>query len=103
MSNYILYSNVGKVTHNAYTQVAAELGLAAVIFYIGFIVTPLKSLRKIELSRSNKNRRNTSYYLAIGMQASLIGFIVSSFFASVAYQWYVYYLVAYSICLRRMT
>lgn len=102
MSNYILYSNVGKETHNAYTQVAAELGLAAAIFYIGFIVTPVKSLRKIERRRDNKNRRSTSSYLAIGMQASLIGFMVSSFFASVAYQWYLYYLVGYSIYLRRM-
>jgi len=102
MDNYILYSNVGKVTHNAYTQVAAELGLAAAIFYIGFIIVSLKSLRKIELSRENEDRRSYSSYLAIGLQASLIGFMVSSFFASVAYQWYVYYLVAYSICLRRL-
>ena len=28
--------------------------------------------------------------------------MVSSFFASVAYLWYVYYLVAYAVCLRRM-
>jgi len=102
MDNYILYSNVAKVTHNSYTQVAAELGVAAAIFYIGFIITPLKSLRKIDLSRDNKDRRSYSSYLAIGLQASLIGFMVSSFFASVAYQWYVYYLVAYSICLRRL-
>jgi len=101
MSNYILYSNVNKETHNAYTQVAAELGLAALIFYLGFIVTPVKSLGKIELTRG-ENRRNTASYFAIGMQASLIGFMVSSFFASVAYQWYLYYLVAYSICLSRM-
>jgi len=102
MDNYILYSNVGKVTHNAYTQVAAELGVAAAVFYIGFLIAPLKSLRKIELSRDNEDRRSYSSYLAIGLQASLIGFMVSSFFASVAYQWYVYYLVAYSICLRRL-
>jgi len=103
MSNYILYSNVSKETHNAYTQVAAELGLAAVIFYICFIVMPLKSLQKIERGRNKKIPRDASSYLAIGLQASLIGFMVSSFFASVAYQWYVYYLVAYSICLRRLT
>jgi hypothetical protein len=28
--------------------------------------------------------------------------MVSSFFASVAHLWYVYYLVAYSVCLRRL-
>ncbi len=28
--------------------------------------------------------------------------MVASFFASVAYLWYIYYLVAYSVCLRRI-
>ena len=42
------------------------------------------------------------YYLAVGLQASLVGYMVCSFFASVAYLWYVYYLVAYAVCLRRL-
>ena len=42
------------------------------------------------------------YYLAIGLQAALIGYMASSFFASVAYQFYAYYLVGYAICLRRI-
>ena len=32
----------------------------------------------------------------------LIAYMVASFFASVAYLWYVYYLVAYAVCLRRI-
>ena len=28
--------------------------------------------------------------------------MVASFFASVAYLWYIYYLVAYAVCLRRI-
>jgi hypothetical protein len=42
------------------------------------------------------------YYLAMGVQASIIGYMVASFFSSVAYQWYIYYLVAYAVCLRRI-
>jgi hypothetical protein len=42
------------------------------------------------------------YYLAAGLQASLVGFMVVSFFASVAYQWYAYYLVAYAVSLQRL-
>jgi hypothetical protein len=42
------------------------------------------------------------YYLALGLQASIIGYMVSSFFASVPYLWYAYYLVAYSIAVRRI-
>jgi hypothetical protein len=32
----------------------------------------------------------------------LIGYMVSGFFASVAYQWYAYYLVGYGVSLWRM-
>ena len=32
MENYVLFSNANKVTHNAYTQVAAEMGAAALVF-----------------------------------------------------------------------
>ena len=89
-------------THNAYTQVAAECGIAAMVFYIIFIVHPLRKLRMIEREMFERNENSRYYYLAIGLQASLIGYMVASFFAAVAYQWYIYYLVAYAICLRRI-
>ena len=57
-------------------------------------------MRRRELFERNENSR--FYYFAIGIQASLVGYMVSSFFAAVAYQWYIYYLVAYAICLRRL-
>jgi putative inorganic carbon (hco3(-)) transporter len=89
-------------THNAYTQVAAEIGIAAMVFYIIFLVHPLRKLRMIEREMYDRNENSRFYYLAIGIQASLVGYMVSSFFAAVAYQWYVYYLVAYAIALRRI-
>ena len=42
------------------------------------------------------------YFLSIGIQASIIGYMVSSFFGAVAYNWYVYYPIAYAVCLRRI-
>jgi putative inorganic carbon (HCO3(-)) transporter len=103
MENYILYSNSDHATHNAYTQVAAEMGLIGAVFYVMFIFLPLKPLRRIEHMRKHlRGKRARYYFLAIGLQASFIGYIVSSFFASVAFLWYIYYLVAYAICLRRL-
>ncbi|HKP47807.1 MAG TPA: O-antigen ligase family protein [Pyrinomonadaceae bacterium] len=102
MDNYILYSNTNKATHNAYTQVASEMGIAALLIYLTFLITPFRKLRLAELSNPEAKRRSPLQYLAIGLQASLLGYMVGSFFASVAYLWYVYYLVAYSICLRRI-
>ncbi|HEY6119602.1 MAG TPA: hypothetical protein VIV66_06575, partial [Pyrinomonadaceae bacterium] len=49
-----------------------------------------------------KGPKSRFHYLAIGLEASLIGYMVSSFFASVAFLWYVYYLIGYSVCLRRL-
>lgn len=89
-------------THNAYTEVAAETGIGAMIAYIIFLVHPIRKLRLIERELFERNENSRFYYLAIGLQASLIGFMVASFFAAVAYQWYVYYLVAYAIALRRI-
>jgi putative inorganic carbon (HCO3(-)) transporter len=102
MGGYHIMSPQNHVSHNAYTQVAAELGMAALAFYTMFIVTPLKRLWQIERETFDMRRTSLFCYLAIGMQASLVAYMVGSFFASVAYQWYVYYLVAYAIALRRI-
>ncbi|MBA3440420.1 MAG: hypothetical protein H0T92_11175, partial [Pyrinomonadaceae bacterium] len=90
------------VSHNAYTQVAAEMGIAALVLYVMFILVPFKRLREIERETYAARRTSQFYYLAVALQASLIGYMVSSFFLSVAYGWHVYYLVGYAVCLRRL-
>ena len=67
-----------------------------------FIVTPLKKLGQIARETFEVRANTSFYYLAVGLQAAILGYMVSSFFASDAYQWYVYYLVGYAICLRRI-
>ncbi len=107
MGNFHIVSVHEQVSHNAYTQIAAEMGLAALVFYVLFMVAPLRRLRLIERETFEKRRERRDpssrfYYLSIGLQASLVGYMVSSFFGSVAYQFYIYYLVGYAICLRRI-
>jgi O-antigen ligase len=103
MGNYASeMSYTGLVTHNAYTQVASEMGTAALVIYTMFVIKPLRRLGLIARDACAVPARTTYYYLAIGLQASLLAYLVSSFFASVAYLWYVYYLVAYAVCLRRI-
>lgn len=92
----------GLVTHNSYTQVASEMGMTALACYTMFIVTPLKKLAQIGRETFETRRDSRFYYLALGLQASLLAYLVSSIFLSVAYVWYVYYLVAYAVCLRRL-
>jgi putative inorganic carbon (HCO3(-)) transporter len=95
-------SVAGKVTHNAYTQVAAEMGLPALAAYLAFILVPLGRLRRIERETLDAPEHRNLYYLAVGLQAALIGYLVSSFFLAVAYYWFIYYLIGYAVCLRRI-
>ncbi len=89
-------------SHNAYTQVSAELGILGLIAYVVFMVSPFRKLRAIERSLFDRDDHNWFYYLSIGLQASIVGFMVSSFFASVAYNWFIYYLIAYAVAFRRI-
>jgi len=92
----------GLVTHNSYTQVASELGMIALLLYLMFIVTPLRRLGQIARQSFAAKQDSQFYYLALGLQASLIVFMVSSFFLSVPFAWNVYYLVGYAVCFRRI-
>lgn len=103
MGNYASQmSYTGLVTHNSYTQVAAEMGLAALCCYTMFIVAPLRKLGQIARNTLNVSAQSRFHFIAVGLQASLIAYMVSSFFLSVAYTWYVFYLVGYAVCLRRI-
>jgi hypothetical protein len=102
MGNFAYVSFRNQVTHNAYTQVAAEMGAAALVIYTLYIVTPLRRLRVVVRETFETRRTSRFYYLAAGLVASLVGYMVASFFASVAYYWNIYYLVGYAVCLRRL-
>jgi O-antigen ligase len=102
LGNFYYKGAHDQVSHNAYTQVASEMGLAAFVIYVMFMVTPLRRLRQIERETLPEKDWASSYYLSVGLQASLVGYMVSSFFASVAHLWYVYYLVGYAVCLHRL-
>jgi O-antigen ligase len=103
MGNFHLVSAQNLVTHNAYTQVASEIGIPAMLCYVLLIVTPLKRLRLIERREFETRKTSRSYYPAIAFQAGLVGYLVSSFFDSVAYHYYLYYLVGYALCLYRLS
>lgn len=89
-------------THNAFTQVSSELGILGLVAYMVFIISPFRKLRAIERTLFTSQDHAWFYYLSIGLQASIVGYLVSSFFASVAYNWFIYYLLAYAVAFRRI-
>jgi len=102
IGNFVVYSDTEHATHNAYTQVASETGIPAAVVYLLFLIAALKSVRRIPKPRDVRKEERRLAYLAIGIQASIVGYMVTSFFASVAYLWYIYYIAAYAICLSRI-
>ncbi|MFL6215162.1 MAG: O-antigen ligase family protein [Blastocatellia bacterium] len=107
VGNYGIYSIRKLVAHNSYIETAAELGLAGFVAYLILIFAPLRSLRRIE--RETYARRaawsdteRETYFISVGLQAVIISYAVCSFFQSAQYTWYLYYLVAYTVSLRRI-
>ncbi len=90
------------VTHNAFTQVSSEIGVLGLAAYLIFMVSPFRKLGAIERTLFAKDTRDWFYYMSIGLQASIVGYMVSSFFVAVAYNWFIYYLIAYAVAFRRI-
>ena len=98
MGNFVFFSDKEHATHNAYTQVASEIGLPATVVYVLFLIAAFKRMQRMPHPKEVEKRKRGIPYLAVGLQASLVGYMVISFFASVAFLWYLYYLLGYAIC-----
>lgn len=93
--NFEIISGMWRVTHNSYTQVSAEGGIPAFLFYVLIFWCAIVNLRKV---RKYSNKRVRLFSLAL--EASLVAYLVGSFFASVAYYAFPYCLAAYTGVLR---
>jgi hypothetical protein len=49
-----------------------------------------------------RTRWQESYYLSIALQAAFAAYIICTLFGSVQYQWFLYYLAAYAVAVRRI-
>jgi O-antigen ligase len=104
MGNFHIYSIREKEAHNAYLEIAAELGVMGLIAYLIVILAPLRSLHRIERqTRGMRSKREQEmYWLSVSIQAAFIAYMVCSFFASIQYLWYLYYTAAYAVALRQV-
>jgi O-antigen ligase len=104
MGNFHIYSIQEKAAHNAYLEIAAELGVTGLIAYLIVIFAPLRSLRRIERQTSGMRSKSERemYWLSVSIQAAFVAYMVCSFFASIQYLWYLYYTAAYAVALRQI-
>lgn len=90
--------------HNTFIQVAAELGIPGLIFFLAIIVSAFSALR--QTARNHRAFRRPSRHreaLTQALTASLIGFLVGAFFLSLAYAEMFYTLVALAVGLQKAT
>jgi O-antigen ligase len=102
IGNFPIVGTQNLQTHNGFTQVSSELGILGLVAYLIFMISPFRKLGAIERTLFAKEELDWFYYLSIGLQASIVGYMVSSFFAAVAYNWFIYYLIAYAVAFRRI-
>lgn len=105
-------------THNAFLQVAAELGTGGLIVFIVIVgsgyaagLQTVKALRQARARRSRRSRepadlrvhREPLELYASAVLASLTGWVVAAMFASVAYYWTLYLVLGLAVTLRDIT
>lgn len=101
LSNFHIVSDHELVNHNAYLQVFNEVGLPALLMYLLFLASVMTITARITKRYLRARGYRQIWLAAATIQASLVAYAVGSFFASVAFLWYVYYPAAFAVCLQR--
>lgn len=85
--------------HNAYLEVAAELGVPGLLLFLGLLTSTLLMLVRLERVTEGMEgaRRPRFRGLSEALMASLVGFLVAAIFLSLAYSVMLYVLAALSV------
>jgi O-antigen ligase len=89
---------VRRVAHNSYMEIAAELGIPALLMFVGIIVSSVRSLEKMRLA-SGKSGDEFLQRVALGLQAGIVGASVALFFVSGEYQKMFWLAIFLSACI----
>jgi O-antigen ligase len=90
-------SGAHRESHNTYTQISSELGIPALLFFLAALAGNLRRLtRAIKIQISEKP-------LGIAILLSLIGWSISAFFNSIAYDGYAPLLLGLSVAFARLS
>lgn len=86
-------------THNTYTQLSAEAGVASLII---FIVLVKRSFRNLRVTREEVPERSLLWYESGAIYCSIVGYLVGAFFLSTVFWLVPYLLVCYCYVLRKL-
>ena len=83
--------------HNVYLEYAVELGMPGLILFLLLLVGCIKSAAIVQRRCAGVPGLRDLFYLAEGIQISLLAFSLAAFFHPVAYHLYFYYIAALAV------
>ncbi len=89
------------IAHNTYLEIAAEVGVPALIVFLGILFTAFRALEQAR-RRAQAARVTHLSNVALGLQAGLVSYLVSAFFVSSWWEKMLWLLVFLTICLHRL-
>jgi putative inorganic carbon (HCO3(-)) transporter len=98
--NFEILSGSWHSAHNTFLEMSADGGLPALILYLMILWRAFKNVRTV---KRYKGEAFEHRLWAKALQASLLAFLVASCFASEAYQYFTYFLVANTSALLLIT
>jgi len=90
-----------RVTHNTYTEFAAEGGFPALFLFLAIMYLAARNLRRIRVLPAYREDPEIRLFTQ-ALWASLIAFAVGALFASFEYQLFPYFMMAYTSVLYRL-
>lgn len=90
-----------KVAHNAYTELAAEAGIPALVLFLLAMGSAFKNIAQVR--KSDLYRDDLEFKLFTqAVWAGLLGYLVGSCFASTEYNLYPYFVIGYTCAMVRI-
>jgi O-antigen ligase len=97
-------TSYGRVAHSIYFTILSELGLIGVLLFGGLIYTFEKECKKVRsLWKADNNNQalneeiRQAYFLSLGINGGMIGYLVSGAFLSVLYYKWLFFLLTFIV------
>jgi O-antigen ligase len=99
LGNFQILSGSWHGTHNSYTEMSAEAGVPALILYL---IVWWRAFFYVRAVKRYRRGRPELRVWAKALMLSLLAFLVAAFFSNYAFQYFPYFLIAYTSCLFRI-
>jgi len=92
----------GYSVHNVYLEYSVEMGILGLVLFVMLLAGCIKSAGFAQRQTERESGRTEFFYLAEGIQTSLIAFAVSCLFYPVAYHVHFYFIAGLAVAAKAM-